>query len=773
MGRFHGELGGQHDAAVKTDVIQVERQGETVEERGGGAQGPSMRVLGVQRQAAKHRRGRMHGREDALRPRKTAGVDPRRHVGSGDLAWRRGTETRSKGGPQIDTVGQAMPHCQLPGADIAEVREVLIPRRDVRQRTLGEIDLDVQIARVAAPVHGRSEPGRVAGKTVRPDGNGIVDGVAVGAKRTAGLEPRYAALDHSQAVRGVGIHFRLGDLEIERVGPREGTDLVGRRVALLYPIAFAAVLEAEGDVQRFRETLLPRDDEISVHGEFIVDKPAGMKPGRGPGSHGRIHRVRDAVADFVGAEAHRQVERQVECQHAPAFPPQPPSDRVIGHVAGELGREACRIQVCARIVDRTVLESHRQQLADAGTPIKEAAGLVLVRVACEPVQLGLNGRRGLRHRHRRQHRQRGIDHEQALPALGLAPNLRGVAETPPAADAMEVVSEPRIQVVGDAVAAAGCLQQFPGGRVRVGQGVRAVVRDAVHGRPAACCAERRDAGAADGDVVRLGSAGGRSIRNLSANVDEPAVKAAKTERKACVAFQGQFLPVAPRVSARAGTHVEPRVVRPEPEVDDARDGVGAILGRRAVAQHLHRIQGDRGDAADIRPMRAEAPELHERRAMSSLAVDEDQHMVRIETAQMRRPDKRGAVGNRLAADAEGRNDGAQHLDQVGGVDALDLLGTEHVHRHRSVGGGARLDPGADGDHHLNELLRRLGVVRILGVRPTADNSHQREESDAIQAPSCNRPALIATDKWASQIRRVSHADNGRKLHCVRGQWRLL
>ena len=68
------------------------------------------------------------------------------------------------------------------------------------------------------------------------------------------------------------------------------------------------------------------------------------------------------------------------------------------------------------------------------------------------------------------------------------------------------------------------------------------------------------------------------------------------------------------------------------KVDHSGNGVGAVLGGRAVAQHFHIFQGDAGDHADIGPVgpfASAGDKLGDQRgSVPAFAVDQHQGLVR-------------------------------------------------------------------------------------------------------------------------------------------------
>src|SRR4029078_1780692 len=88
------------------------------------------------------------------------------------------------------------------------------------------------------------------------------------------------------------------------------------------------------------------------------------------------------------------------------------------------------------------------------------------------------------------------------------------------------------------------------------------------------------------------------------------------------------------VLAVASFELNSAAIGPEAEVHDAGDGVGSILRRGAIAQHLEILDGnprDRGNIRTLRPERqagvAVGKDLDQRRAVEPLAVDLHQSLV--------------------------------------------------------------------------------------------------------------------------------------------------
>ena len=122
----------------------------------------------------------------------------------------------------------------------------------------------------------------------------------------------------------------------------------------------------------------------------------------------------------------------------------------------------------------------------------------------------------------------------------------------------------------------------------------------------------------------------------------------------------------------------------ENDVDDAGDGVGAVLRRGAVAQHLDALDGAHRDGVQVGAGGA-APDrgvdVDEGAAVAPLAVHQHQHLIRPQAAQRGGPHRVGAVADGRAGKVEGGN---QRLDDAADLAVpgfKNLLLGDHVHRH--------------------------------------------------------------------------------------------
>ena len=226
------------------------------------------------------------------------------------------------------------------------------------------------------------------------------------------------------------------------------------------------------------------------------------------------------------------------------------------------------------------------------------------------------------------------------------------------------------------------------------------------------------------------AAGGTPVCGIRAAVFQAEVDEARgAKRQADVAGHGERLAVA--FPERAGVEGEAAARRGilELEIQDAGDGVRAVLRRGAAAQDLNLPQRDGRDGGNVRPLRAvrhavAAVPVDDRRAVAALAVHQDKRVVRRQVAQHRRPDNRRRVADRLRVDIERRDDGAQLVWQIDGALVGQIRGRQHVDRHRRCGDGPRLTARPDDDGLLRESVEQdLQLVRRQAQRPDVLDRH--------------------------------------------------
>ncbi len=152
------------------------------------------------------------------------------------------------------------------------------------------------------------------------------------------------------------------------------------------------------------------------------------------------------------------------------------------------------------------------------------------------------------------------------------------------------------------------------------------------------------------------------------------------------------------------------------DVDHARDRIGAILGRRAIPQDLNITDGTRGDRVEVDGGRATADraiDVHQRRDMAALAVDENQRLVWRQAAKRGRTDNVRPVIDCGLVEVEAWNGRAENLVQLDPAGFGQFLDRENVYRNsrfkRCAVGGA--GPG-DNDFALSKLAAG-GIRRFL------------------------------------------------------------
>jgi hypothetical protein len=166
----------------------------------------------------------------------------------------------------------------------------------------------------------------------------------------------------------------------------------------------------------------------------------------------------------------------------------------------------------------------------------------------------------------------------------------------------------------------------------------------------------------------------------------------------------------------------------EAEVDDACDRVGAVLCSCAVTQHFDLVERERREHGDVDALRTVgqtvAEEGDDRGTVATLAVDEDQGVVRRQSAQVGRAYQGGGVVDRDGADVERGHQHLECVEHVGGALVVDFFGVDDVDRHRRIGRRAR---GAAGTEHRDRLERFRVVVRrrrLLRKRRAAEDQSE-------------------------------------------------
>ena len=235
-------------------------------------------------------------------------------------------------------------------------------------------------------------------------------------------------------------------------------------------------------------------------------------------------------------------------------------------------------------------------------------------------------------------------------------------------------------------------------------------------------------------VVPLDAADGLArFAELGAQVEESVVR----ERQSGVDCDVGLFAVAHRGQSVPGFGVIPVAVVLQNEVHDAGDRVGAVLGRGPVPQDLDPLQRDRGNHRQVRPLCTFGSLRYQpgddRAAVAALAVHEHQRVVCCQIADAGRAHDGRAVGDRLRVDAEGRDDRAQQVQQIGPSLCPYAGPADDVDRRIGLDSGPATPPGADNDDlgQLHHLGHRIGVGERVGglLRPQPRGRGRKSRSE--------------------------------------------
>ena len=217
------------------------------------------------------------------------------------------------------------------------------------------------------------------------------------------------------------------------------------------------------------------------------------------------------------------------------------------------------------------------------------------------------------------------------------------------------------------------------------------------------------------------------------------------ERQSDVGSDVGGLAVAFVEPAPANVHLSTVPVVPELEVDDAGDGVGAVLRSRSVSQHFHPLECDGWYDRDVGAMRtvgdAIAQEGDDARAMSALAVHQRQGCVGRQPPQTGRPHQRGGVVDGLLVHVVRRDDVGQQGVHVGRSLPVDFRTVDDVHRHERLRGRAPFRPTRTDD---DDFLLDLHPIGGTNGRRHGDSGPDAEQQQAN--PGCRCPDQHTTTK---------------------------
>eukprot|EP01088_Endostelium_zonatum_P011774 TRINITY_DN25933_c0_g1_i1.p2 TRINITY_DN25933_c0_g1~~TRINITY_DN25933_c0_g1_i1.p2 ORF type:complete len:324 (-),score=-19.42 TRINITY_DN25933_c0_g1_i1:205-1176(-) len=157
----------------------------------------------------------------------------------------------------------------------------------------------------------------------------------------------------------------------------------------------------------------------------------------------------------------------------------------------------------------------------------------------------------------------------------------------------------------------------------------------------------------------------------------------------------------------------------ELDVDDACNGIGAILRRRAIAQHLDLLDRERRDHVHVDGGRAAANgaiDVEQRGNMAALAVEQHQRLIGVEAAQRRRAGHVGAIGDRRLRKVERRDELVERLVELARAGCLQRAFGNDVDRHDAVRDGAVGNAATDDDDVPGGFVLRIGGRFLAGCR---------------------------------------------------------
>ena len=146
----------------------------------------------------------------------------------------------------------------------------------------------------------------------------------------------------------------------------------------------------------------------------------------------------------------------------------------------------------------------------------------------------------------------------------------------------------------------------------------------------------------EGHQVEAGTVGSLAALYVETGVEE----AAAGQREPRLAVQSQGLAVGDLLvdGVEIGdmgpvSHIElgAHALAVQNQVDHAADGVGTVLRAGTVTQHFHVVNGIQGQRVEVHRRRAAADlglAVHHRGGMAAFAVDEHQHLVGAQAAQL-------------------------------------------------------------------------------------------------------------------------------------------
>ena len=652
-----GQVLAQSDAVPQFDVVVVQSDGQGAqrEDRAQGKRDGRLRAERFGALVAGNRvvRGQDRGFDEVAVVAEDGGG-----VAVAGLPDGRGAKAGADRAAQGQDVSpQVPPRRQLAVQRLADAFVMLEPARGVDQDLLDDVGFQVEIRAEAAPVGLRGLLGPDAGIARHADAESL--------PREAVRRPARAAF--------------AGVVDAPRAR------LSGFDLELLL-----AVFQAERHVQRGREQAdveRPRQVEIERLVAFRVRAHEGARRDVRPEPDQlRIHVVPEAVAPAVPAEDRaRVVVPAVEQRRgAPPLAAQPERQAPVFGLGAQPRGEAARKRLGQRMA--VVLALQRGQRGRAA--LRVVAGENGGTVTGPAVR-----------------RQVGDQHGVVGPAPGRGEHAGARDRTAPVPRVRNLALRPvaeRVRMVGVAQVEADVAEELV-----VVFHVRRAPR--LHRRPA-------DVVVAVADQIQRVAAlhaavGGVGIRELEAQVGEAGVG----QRQAEVGRGAHQVAVAVVVLPPAGFERAALGRVAQHEVEHAGHGVGAVLGRGAVAQHFHPFERDGRDGTDVGPVRPvghpEGEEADRGGAVPAFAVDQHERGIRRQAAQLGRADQRVDVADGVLADVVGRHGRGQQAVHVAHAVVPETVGLDHVHGHGRIRGRAARQPRPD---HLEGVEVDGGRLVVRG-----------------------------------------------------------
>ena len=500
--------------------------------------------------------------------------------------------------------------------------------------------------------------------------------------------------EHLRTGRRKGIAGRAGELRVVLANPH-GACLVARQFACPDLEGLPTIFEACRQGRPLEEAGLDLAAHVQVVDPLAVAQPTAVELGRAGCAQRGIDRVDDPEIELVAPILHGQV-------------PVPPAERAL-----QATRQGIVLQPRGDQRQETV-RIHRQHVpAVVRTAIEAGRLAVTLAIACKAIELDTVVQR---HAH---------VHED-VDVLGLRVTVAVVqaveGELARVVDGCHIVVPPRVE-------------PGPVGVLSIPILSRHVHETVGAQRQADVAGHRQHRPIVDLPVLarvgQLQHAVRRQLRH-AAHGHEP-------RHIAHAGDTAQMLAIGDR-------HRAPFTRIVQLEVDHPGDGVGSILGCRAVAQHLDTRQGRRRDQVDVHRLAAAAHgtvDVQQGRRMSPLAVHKNQGLVRPEAPQGCRPDHVGAVGDGGLRKVEAGHRIAQRTGGLRQAGPGQRLGRNHIHWHRAVCDRPVRPAGAGHDDRLAGVTGCPGGFLREGRR---GGNHEGREKKGTEAHVGNLSCLLHCGK---------------------------